>query len=87
LGASEQLTECLDSQAGVVNYAAHRQGVDWIMPRNSDDTSFSIGHHNMLSLPNDSKTGSFKRPDGLLMVDTGKLGHGLESDFACFGIR
>jgi hypothetical protein len=47
--SSEKMSKLVDSQARVANNSAHCESVDWIMPRNGED-SVTIGHDNVPAL-------------------------------------
>jgi hypothetical protein len=64
----QQRAELLIGQAGVADDAAHGERVDGIVSRNGDDPD-AVGHHDVLALPDDTKAGFLKGPDGVLMVD------------------
>jgi hypothetical protein len=49
------------------------------------EESLTVCHDNMFSLSSDPKTRFLERSDRLLMVDAGKFGHKLKSNFPCLG--
>ncbi len=67
------------SKAGVLNDAAHREGIDRIVARNRKDT-LAIGHDDVLALASDPEARLLKRSHGPEVVDTGYPGHGLYGD-------
>jgi len=75
----KQLPKLFGAQAGISHNAAHGVSVDRIMPGNCDD-AHAVGHHDMLPLPRDSKSGPFQRLDGSQMGDARDLAHALCRD-------
>jgi hypothetical protein len=68
----EEISKPIDSQARVANNSAHCESVDWIMPRNGED-SLAIGHDNGLALAENAKSSAFQRSNCLKMIDPRKF--------------
>ena len=72
----KKLLELIDCQAGVANDAAHREGVDWVMPRNRHCSDRAFG-----TRPNDAEASLLQGPDRVQVVDARQLGHRSDGDF------
>ena len=72
--SSQEVTKFFDCQFRVPYDTAHGDGIDRIVPGNGENAN-AIRHHGMLSLPDNTKTRSFQRPDGPTMTDPGHLRH------------
>ena len=53
--------------------------LDGIVPGNGDDSN-TVGHHDVLALPGDPKSGFLQNPDSILMVHTRNARHVLRGD-------
>src|SRR5262245_48038183 len=81
------MTDCLliwpTAARGTPRRSGQRRGrcerVDGVVPRNGYDPHV-VGHHDVLAVSDDTKTGFLKGPDGVLMVDARNTGHALRSD-------
>lgn len=55
--------------------AGHRISIDWIISRDGEKAD-TVGHDDMLSLPDNLKSGLFERADCVKVIDAEKLRHG-----------
>ena len=74
--ASKELPELPFSKSGVLDDAAHREGIDRIVAGNSQD-GLAVGHDDVLALASHAEARLFDCCDGPEVVDTGNPGHGL----------
>ena len=72
-GELQQFAELLDRKAGVAHDAAHGDGVDRVVARNSED-SRPVAHDDVLALAKDNEARLFERPDCIKMIDARELG-------------
>lgn len=70
----QQLSELLQAQPGIPHDATHREGVDWVVAGNRQDSA-SIRHHNMRALAKHAKPCFLQRGHGSQMVDSRQFGH------------
>jgi len=66
-------------KTGVFGDATHRESVDGVRPGNHDASS-PVSHNDMPALPRDAETKLLQDTHRVLVSDTGKLGHGRQSD-------
>jgi hypothetical protein len=72
----QQLPKLFQAHSGVPNNSGHREGIDWIVAGNRQD-SRSIRHDNVRALAENTEASFFQCSDGSKMVDPWKLGHEL----------
>ena len=60
----------------VADDSTHSECIDWVVPRNGQDTS-SVRHDDMSSLPENPKACLFQGSYGSQMIHSGQLGHDL----------
>ena len=70
----EQLLEFFGRQPRIPHDAAHRKCVHRVMAWNRENAD-TVGHNNVLALPNDPEAGLLQRLDRIKMVDAGNLRH------------
>jgi len=63
----------LRCEAGVAHDSAHCEGVDRIVPRNRENPH-TVGHHDVLPLPDDAKSSLPQGAHRVLVVDSGIFG-------------
>jgi hypothetical protein len=73
--ALEQLLKLFNAQAGIAHDAAHRQSINWIVPRDGENAC-AIGHDDVLALTDDAEACLLQSPDRFQMIDAGNLRHG-----------
>jgi len=61
---SEEFPEAIGCQPSVSGDSAHGERVDWIVPRNRNDSGV-IGHDDVLALARDTKADLLKRSNGI----------------------
>src|SRR5262249_39919645 len=71
---SEQLTELLWGQPGILNDPAHGERLDRVVPRNGHLPG-AITHDDVFPLPNDLEPRLPQGTDGILMIDAGNARH------------
>ena len=72
--ALKEPAKLLDRQPGVLHDSPHRKRLDRIVTRNRDLMG-SVGHDDVLSLPDDGESCPFEGPDRVQMIDPGNLRH------------
>jgi len=83
---SQQLTKLLWRETRVSNDAAHRKGVDRVVPGNGDDPH-AIGHHNVLALAGDTKSRLLQRPNRVEVANAWDLRHGSDRNLDLSDLR
>lgn len=64
----QQRAKLVVGEARILDDTAHREGVDGIVPRDSDDP-YAIAHDDMLALPDYPETGLLESAHGILVID------------------
>jgi len=72
---SKQLSELFNCEPRIPDDSCHRDRVHRVMARDRYEVN-AIRHDDVLALKDNLETCLSKRLDGILMVDTGQLGHG-----------
>jgi len=71
---SKQRSELLNGEARVVDDSTHRECVDRIVARDSDNSG-AVSHDDVFALASDSKASLFERFHGCKMVNAGYPRH------------
>ena len=70
----QQLAKLLQGQPGIPYYAAHREGIDWVVAGNRRDSA-SFCHHNVRAFAKNAKACLLQRSHGSQMVDSRQFGN------------
>ena len=73
LDGLQKFAELLDREASIAHDAAHGNGIDRVVARNSEN-SRPVTHDDMLALAEDNEPGFFERPDCIKVIDAWELG-------------
>lgn len=71
----QQVAKLLFSESGITNNAAHREGVDGVVPRDRHDAA-PVRHDDVFALTGDSEAGFFQGTDGVEVVYAGNFRQG-----------
>lgn len=78
-GGSQKFAERIGGETCVAHDSAHRERIDWIMPRNGED-SRSVRHHNVLTLPNYPEASFLQRSHREKVIDSLDFTQSLDLD-------